>query len=99
MKGPSLRGHVLRRSPKPPTRNFPAAPTSAKALAALAQSDHKTHHTILWLPKAQLDNGEIRFTLPIPNAITSWRLVAYAFTPDGRTATFTHLFNSLPLEE
>ena len=99
MRGPNLRGHVLRRSPKPPTRDFPAAPTSTKALAALAQSDHATHHTILWLPKAQLDNGEIRFTLPIPNTITSWRLVAYAFTPDGRTATFTHLFNSLPLEE
>lgn len=99
MKGPSLRGHVLRRSPKPPTRNFPAAPASVKALSALAQSDHKTHNTILWLPKAPLDNGEIRFTLPIPDTITSWRLVAYAITPDGRTATFTHLFNSLPPEE
>lgn len=99
MRGHSLRGHVLRRSPKPHTRDFPAAPTSTKALSALAQSDHTTHNTILWLPDAQLDNGEIRFTLPIPNTITSWRLVAYAFTPDGRTATFTHLFNSLPLEE
>jgi hypothetical protein len=52
MRGPKLRGHVLRHYPKPPTRNFPAAPTSTKALSALAQSDHETHNTILWLPDA-----------------------------------------------
>ena len=99
LRGLSIGHYSPRNFGEPPLRDLPTVAYHPDLVAALTQGQQDSRKSLLWLPKAPLEQGKVRFTLSLPNKITSWRLVAYAFTPDGRTATFTHLFNSLPLEE
>ena len=45
--------------------------------------------TAVWLPEKRLEEGKARFTFTLPDSTTTWRLMVYAFTPDGRTGFLT----------
>lgn len=42
-----------------------------------------------WVAEKRVQNGEAEFTFTLPDGLTTWRLMAYAFTPDGRSAVLT----------
>lgn len=41
--------------------------------------------TALWVPQCQLKEGKAQFKFTLPDALTTWRLQVFAFTPDGRS--------------
>ena len=45
--------------------------------------------TALWAPQKRLENGKAVFTFTLPDTLTTWKLMAFAFTPDGRSGTLT----------
>lgn len=45
--------------------------------------------TALWAPQKRLVDGRAVFTFTLPDTLTTWKLMAFAFTPDGRSGTFT----------
>lgn len=46
--------------------------------------------TALWAPQKRLEGGRAVFSFTLPDTLTTWRLMAFAFAPDGRSGTFTH---------
>ncbi len=45
--------------------------------------------TALWAPQKRLEGGKAVFTFTLPDTLTTWKLMAFAFTPDGRSGTLT----------
>ncbi len=45
--------------------------------------------TALWAPQKRLKDGKAVFTFTLPDTLTTWKLMAFAFTPDGRSGTLT----------
>lgn len=45
--------------------------------------------TALWAPQKRLEDGKAVFSFTLPDTLTTWRLRAFAFTPDGRIGTLT----------
>lgn len=46
--------------------------------------------TALWAPQKRLREGKAVFTFTLPDSLTTWKLMAFAQTPDGRSGTLTH---------
>jgi uncharacterized protein YfaS (alpha-2-macroglobulin family) len=59
--------------------------TATGGAVSLARQRTDFRKTAVWLPEKQLIDGKARFTFTLPDSTTTWRLMAYAFTPDGRT--------------
>ena len=59
--------------------------TATDGAVSLARQRTDFRKTAVWLPEKQLIDGKARFTFTLPDSTTTWRLMAYAFTPDGRT--------------
>lgn len=62
---------------------------AARGIEPLARQRTDFRKTAVWLPEKQLIDGKARFTFTLPDSTTTWRLMAYAFTPDGRTGILT----------
>lgn len=45
--------------------------------------------TALWAPQKRLKDGKAVFTFTLPDSLTTWKLMAFAYTPDGRSGTLT----------
>lgn len=43
--------------------------------------------TALWAPQKRLKDGKAVFTFTLPDSLTTWKLMAFAYTPDGRSGT------------
>ncbi len=63
--------------------------TATGGAVSLARQRTDFRKTAVWLPEKQLIDGKARFTFTLPDSTTTWRLMAYAFTPDGRTGVLT----------
>lgn len=55
--------------------------------ASLAPIRANFARTALWAPQKRLENGKAIFTFALPDSLTTWKLMAYAYTPDGRNGT------------
>ncbi len=44
-------------------------------------------HTAFWAAQKRLEGGRAVFTFTLPDSLTTWRLMAFAYTPDGRSGT------------
>ncbi len=40
--------------------------------------------TALWSPQRKVENGKVTFTFKLPDSLTTWKVMALAYTPDGR---------------
>ena len=45
--------------------------------------------TALWAPQKRLKDGKAVFVFTLPDSLTTWKLMAFAHTPDGRSGTLT----------
>ncbi len=40
--------------------------------------------TALWSPQCKVEEGKVTFTFTLPDTLTTWKVMAFAYTPDGR---------------
>ena len=45
--------------------------------------------TALWAPQRRLVDGRAVYTFTLPDSLTTWKVMAFAHTPDGRSGTLT----------
>ena len=43
--------------------------------------------TAFWAAQKRLEKGKAVFTFTLPDSLTTWKLMAFAYTPDGRSGT------------
>lgn len=65
------------------------AKTAAGAAAPAPRVRADFAKTALWAPRKRLEGGRAVFSFTLPDSLTTWKLMAFAFAPDGRSGTLT----------